>query len=84
MNRAFAEEMLGKFSELLSRSPAKDFEANAKVWLKSLLARMDLVERQELEILRETVARHELRLATLENRLAELEATAPAQSPRTS
>lgn len=82
MTKAFAEELLGKFSELLARSPAKDFEANAKAGLKSLLARMDLVERQELEILRETVARHEARLVTLETRLAELEATAAAQPPR--
>ncbi len=81
MNKHFAEDLMAKFSELLARSPAKDLERNLKELMKSLLARMDLVTREEFDIQRELLSSTRAKLEALEIRLVELEGKQPAPTP---
>ncbi len=67
MNAKFFEDMSSKLNEVMANSPAKDFEKNARALMAQGFAKLDLVSREEYEVL-------ELRLAKLEARLAKLEA----------
>ena len=72
----FLEDIAAKFSALITASPAKDVEKNARALLTSAFARLDLVTREEYEIQREVAERTREKLAKLEARVAELEAKA--------
>lgn len=72
-NPKLFEELADKFSDLLANSPARDIEKNAKAFLGSAFARLDLVTREEFEVQRELLLRAQARLAQLEARLQELE-----------
>lgn len=67
LNTKFFEEMSSKLNDAMANSPAKDFEKNARALLAQGFAKLDLVTREEYEVM-------EQRLAKLETRLAELEA----------
>ena len=62
----FFEEMSSRLNELVANSPAKDFEKNARALLAQGFSRLDLVTREEYDVLA-------LRLEKLETRLAALE-----------
>ena len=62
----FFEEMASKLNEAVASSPAKDFEKNARALLAQGFSRLDLVTREEYEVLA-------MRLDKLESRIAALE-----------
>ena len=69
LNAKFFEEMSSKLSEVVANGPAKDFEKNARALLAQGFAKLDLVSREEFDVLA-------LRLEKLEARLAALETAA--------
>ena len=70
------DDISAKFSTLLAATPAGDIEKNAKAMLSGMLARLDLVTRDEFDVQAETLARARVRLDQLEARIAALEAAA--------
>lgn len=60
------------------RAVGEDLEKNFRGVLASGLARLDLVTREEFEVQQAVLARTREKLELLEARLAELEATPPA------
>ena len=67
LNTKFFEEMSSKLNDAMANSPARDFEKNARALLAQGFAKLDLVTREEYEVM-------EQRLLKLEARLADLEA----------
>lgn len=67
------EEISARISEVMAASPARDVEKNLKASLAGLLARMDLVTREEFDVQAQVLARTREHLAELEARLARLE-----------
>lgn len=70
------EEVSARISEVMAASPARDVEKNLKASLAGLLARMDLVTREEFDVQAQVLARTREHLAELEARLAKLEGSA--------
>jgi len=68
LNAKFFEEMSSKLNEAVANSPAKDFEKNARALLAQGFAKLDLVTREEYEVLAQRVDKLETRLAALESR----------------
>ena len=62
----FFEEMSSKLNELVANSPAKDFEKNARALLAQGFSRLDLVTREEYDVLAQRLEKLEARLAALE------------------
>lgn len=62
----FFEEMSSKLNEAVANSPAKDFEKNARALLAQGFAKLDLVTREEHEVLEQRLNKLEARLAALE------------------
>lgn len=69
------DDISAKFSALLAATPAGDIEKNAKAMLAGMLARLDLVTRDEFDVQAEILARARTRLEQLEARVVALEAT---------
>ena len=67
------EEIGNKVSTLLANSPAKDIEKNAKAVVSGLLAKLDLVTREEFDIQSQVLARTREKLKDLEARVEVLE-----------
>jgi BMFP domain-containing protein YqiC len=67
LNAKFFEEMSGKLNEAMANSPAKDFEKNARAFLAQGFAKLDLVTREEYEVLAARIEKLEARLAALES-----------------
>jgi len=67
LNAKFFEEMSTRLNELVASGPAKDFEKNARALLAQGFAKLDLVTREEYEVLLQRVDRLEARLAALES-----------------
>ena len=66
LNVKFFEEMSSKLNEAVSNGPAKDFEKNARALLAQGFAKLDLVTREEFEVMA-------LRLEKLEARISAME-----------
>jgi len=66
LNPKFFEEMSSKLSEAVGSSPAKDFEKNARALLAQGFAKLDLVSREEYEVLAQRLEKLEARIAALE------------------
>ena len=62
----FFEEIASKLNDVVASGPAKDIEKNARALLAQGFSKLDLVSREEFELLN-------LRLEKLEARLAALE-----------
>lgn len=73
-DKNFFDDLSAKLGELVKNSPAKDIEKNARAMLMQGFAKLDLVTREEFDIQAEVLARARQQLATLEARVAELEA----------
>lgn len=69
-------EISSKIRELINSSPVGDIEKNLNALLKSTFTKMDLVTREEFEVQAEVLRNTHQKLAILEARLAELEASA--------
>ena len=67
------EDIGNKVSTLLANSPAKDIEKNAKAVVGGLLAKLDLVTREEFDIQSQVLARTREKLKELEARVEALE-----------
>ena len=67
LNVKFFEEMSSKLNEAVASGPAKDFEKNARALLAQGFAKLDLVTREEYEVLEQRVIKLEARLAALES-----------------
>jgi hypothetical protein len=68
MNAKFFEDMAAKLNEAMANSPAKDFEKNARALMAQGFAKLDLVSREEHEVLEQRLAKLEARLAALETK----------------
>lgn len=66
LNPKFFEEMSSKLSEVVASAPAKDFEKNARAMLAQGFAKLDLVTREEYEVLEQRLQKLEARIAALE------------------
>lgn len=67
------EEFGAKMSALLANSPVKDIEKNAKAVMSGVLAKLDLVTREEFDVQAEVLARTRAKLKDLEARVDALE-----------
>jgi BMFP domain-containing protein YqiC len=67
LNAKFFEEMSSKLNDVMANSPAKDFEKNARALLAQGFSRLDLVTREEYEVLAARIEKLEARLAALES-----------------
>jgi len=72
------DEIGERFSGFAANSPAHDLEKNVKAALACVTSKLDLVPREEFEIQRELLIKALDKLATLEARVATLEAGTPA------
>jgi hypothetical protein len=68
MNAKFFEEMSSKLNEVVANSPAKDFEKNARALLAQGFSKLDLVTREEYEVLAQRTDKLEARIAALESK----------------
>lgn len=66
LNTKFFEEMSSKLNEAVTNGPAKDFEKNARALLAQGFSKLDLVTREEYEVLEQRLNKLEARLAALE------------------
>ncbi len=66
LNPKFFEEMSSKLNEAVANSPAKDFEKNARALLAQGFAKLDLVTREEYEVLARRLDKLETRIAAME------------------
>jgi len=79
LKQKLLEEVTARVSEVMAASPARDLEKNLKASLAGLLARLDLVTREEFDVQAQVLARTREQLQALENRVARLEGPAPGQ-----
>jgi ubiquinone biosynthesis accessory factor UbiK len=73
------EDIGNKMSALLANSPARDIEKNAKAAVSGLLAKLDVVTREEFDIQSQVLARTREKLKDLEARVTALEQARSAQ-----
>jgi BMFP domain-containing protein YqiC len=66
LNSKFFEEMSSKLNEAVANSPAKDFEKNARALLAQGFAKLDLITREEFDVLQQRLEKLEVRLGELE------------------
>ena len=64
----FFEEMASKLNEAVASGPAKDFEKNARALLAQGFAKLDLVTREEYDVLALRLEKLEARIAALETK----------------
>ncbi len=68
LNAKFFEDMASKLNDVMANSPAKDFEKNARALMAQGFAKLDLVSREEYEVLEQRLAKLEARLVALETK----------------
>ena len=73
LNQKFIEEVSAKLKDLFAQSPAADIEKNLRAVLQSVLAKLDLVTREEFDVQQEVLTRTRENLTQLEAKVAELE-----------
>ena len=82
LNSKMLDELAARLGKAFEASPAKDIEKNVKAMLRSGLARLDLVTRQEFDVQSEVLRKTREKVEQLEARVAALEArVAPAAPP---
>lgn len=69
----FIQSLADKLGDIFRNSPAKDIEHNLKAGLTAMLAKLDLVTREEFDVQSDVLQRTRARLEALESRLTELE-----------
>jgi ubiquinone biosynthesis accessory factor UbiK len=73
MDNRLLDEVSSKIRNLVSNTPAGDFEKNLRALLSATFARLDLVTREEFDVQREVLLRAREKITQLEARLAALE-----------
>jgi BMFP domain-containing protein YqiC len=71
------DDFAARVSEVMAASPAKDLEKNLKASLSGMLAKLDVVTREEFDVQAQVLARTREKLQALEMRLSQLEGGAP-------
>ncbi len=71
--QTFIDDVSHRLAELLAKTPAADFEKNARALLMSLFAKANLVTREEFDVQMKVLARTRGKVAELEARLAAVE-----------
>jgi len=66
LNTKFFEEMSSKLNEAVANGPAKDFEKNARALLAQGFTKLDLVTREDYEVLLQRLEKLEARIAAME------------------
>ena len=74
MDKPLLDELGSRLGETLRASPAQDLEKNLHALLVAFFDRFDVVAREDFDVRRKLLARAQEKLATLEARVAELEA----------
>jgi BMFP domain-containing protein YqiC len=74
LSQKIIDDIGGKVSEVIAKSPAKELERNMRAMLQSAFSRLDLVTREEFDVQQEVLLRTREKLEQLETRLAILEA----------
>ena len=75
------DDLAARLGRAFEASPAKDVEKNVKALLKSGLARLDLVTREEFDVQVEVLKRTREKVEALEARVAALEARGASEAP---
>jgi len=71
------DDLRARIESALRDSPAQDIERNLRALLASWFDRLDLVLREDFEVQKKLLERAQAKLAELEARIAELEASKP-------
>jgi BMFP domain-containing protein YqiC len=71
------DDLRSRIEGALRDSPAQDIERNLRTLLASWFDRLDLVLREDFEVQKKLLERAQAKLAELEARVAELEASRP-------
>lgn len=71
------DDLRARVSDALRNSPAQDLEKNLHALLAGFFDRFDLASREDLDVQKKLLERAQSRLASLEARVAELEARKP-------
>lgn len=75
MNEKLLNELASRLAELAKSHPARDLERNARALLAGSLAKLELVTREEYDVQAQVLARTREKLAALEARVAQMEAS---------
>jgi Uncharacterized protein conserved in bacteria len=67
------DDVSKKLAELATKTPLADLEKNARTLLSSLMARADLITREEFDRQTELLGKTRQRLSDLEDRIKQLE-----------
>lgn len=76
------DEIGTRLSEILAKSPARDVEKNVRALLGAFFERFDLVTREDFEVQKRVLERAQSRIAELELRLGQVEASQSHGQPR--
>ena len=71
------DDLRSRIGGALRDSPAQDIERNLRALLAAWFDRLDLVLREDFEVQKKLLERAQSKLAELEARIAELEASKP-------
>ena len=72
-NETLFQELNARLSELISNSPARDLEKNARALLTGFFTRLDLVTHEEFDVQSDVLRRTREKLEQLEAKVVELE-----------
>lgn len=75
MKNTVIDDMAARVRNLLAQGPAADLEKNLRALMGSTLERLDLVTREEYDVQRQVLLRTREKLAMLEARVRQLEAS---------
>ncbi len=75
MNEKLLNELASRLAGLAKSHPARDLERNARALLAGSLAKLELVTREEYDVQAQVLARTREKLAALEARVAQMEAS---------
>ena len=78
---SFFNDLQGKINQAIDNSPAKDIEKNVKAMVTQGFSKLDLVTREEFDIQAQVLAKTRAKLEALEVRMASLEARLAEQAP---
>lgn len=74
IDKRVLEDLGARLGEAARNSPAHDLEKNLRALLMAFFDRFDVVVREDFDVQRKLLDRAQAKLATLEARVAELEA----------
>jgi len=74
IDKRVLEDLGARLGEAARHSPAHDLEKNLRALLMAFFDRFDVVVREDFDVQRKLLERAQAKLATLEARVAELEA----------